>query len=215
MIYPINLGQRFFSFMSHRLYDLGLYSFVTEAVWRCKTERLVDHYVANVSSRHLEVGVGTGYFLARTLSSEHCDRLVLADLNARCLAKAGARLARLGPDLWHQDARAPLPSEAGFDSIGMNYVLHCIPGDFQRHLCLFRHVWAGLRTGGVFFGATVVDAPGKTPLRAKCAMGVLNAVGIFHNTQQDHHDLARVLRLVFRRVDVEMVGNTALFRAVK
>jgi hypothetical protein len=49
---------------------LGIYDFLVlglsnRLIWRCPTQRLIEHYNRHVTSNHLDVGVGTGYFLDR------------------------------------------------------------------------------------------------------------------------------------------------------
>jgi len=96
------IGQLFFSIMSHFLYDLGLYRFISPYIWRCSTQRLLDNYVENISRNHLEIGVGSGYFLKRTLCADFLQRLVLLDLNGRCLKKSVRRLQEFAPEGLHE-----------------------------------------------------------------------------------------------------------------
>ena len=117
----VRLGQLFFSLMSHHLYDIGLYWFVTQRIWRCPRSRLMDNYVENVSDNHLEIGVGSGFFLARTLCADFVRRLVLLDLNERCLSKSAARLKSIAPQTCQHNILDPLKSiEPKFKSVGMN-----------------------------------------------------------------------------------------------
>jgi len=37
---------------------------IARFVWRCPTTRLVERYRQHIRDRHLDVGPGTGYFLA-------------------------------------------------------------------------------------------------------------------------------------------------------
>jgi len=210
------LGQLFFSIMSHRLYDTGLYRFVTGSIWRCPTDRLLDGYADNVTHNHLEVGVGSGYFLDRTLCADAMRRLVLVDLNRRCLAKSAARLKLYDPDTLQHDIRQPLPGNLpGFASVGMNYVLHCIPGSFAGNHRIFRNVHSALEEGGVFFGATLLPQEAHDGIAAWLFMRLLNRVGIFSNNQHCLEELQGSLKSLFSEVEVSVVGCAILFRAVK
>lgn len=210
------LGQWFFSVMSHRLYDIGLYRFVTGRFWRCPTERLMDNYADNISDNHLEIGVGSGYFLEHTLCADFLRRLVLLDLNRRCLTKSAARLRSYAPRVRHHNILEPLaPTEPGFTSVGMNYVLHCIPGGFWNNQCIFRHVRAILEEGGVFFGATLIAHPLQKGILSWLLMKLLNAIGIFSNTRHSIADLKSTMETFFSEVEISMVGSAAVFRAVK
>ena len=210
------VGQMFFSTMSHRVYDTGLYKFVTGSFWRCPTELLLDNYADHISNNHLEVGVGSGYFLRRTLCADFLDRLMLSDLNKRCLAKSGAKLAVFEPEMLKHNIQAPLPACArGFKSVGMNYVLHCIPGRFSRNQAIFRNVHAALETGGVFFGATLIQGKFRQGAASWLLMRALNGLGIFNNRNHRVDELKGALEVYFSKVQVSMVGNAAVFVAVK
>ena len=209
-------GQLFFSLIHHGLYDLGLYRFVTDRLWQCPTRYLLDGYADNLSSRHLELGVGSGYFLARTLCRDASRSLMLVDLNRRSLNKAAVRLRRYEPGTHRQDILEPFPAElSGYGSVGMNYVLHCIPGSIAGNRRLFQHVHSALGAGGVFFGATLLWEPATMGHAARRLMRLLNGTGIFHNQNHRLSDLRNALEDQFVEVEVTMVGCAALFRAVK
>lgn len=210
------LGQLFFSAMSHYLYDVGLYQFVTPYIWRCPTRRLLDNYVENISHNHLEIGVGSGYFLKRTLCADYLQRLVLLDLNRQCLKKSAKRLIEFRPRKCHHNILLPLEETSErHTSVGMNYVLHCIPGDFLANRKIFAHIHSALEDNGVFFGATLLTRPWCSGLWSWLLMGCLNGVGIFHNRDHTLADLRHALGSVFRDVELSVVGNAAVFRAVK
>jgi hypothetical protein len=46
------------------IYDLWVTHFSNRYVWRCSVEIHRDHYRKWIGKRHLEVGVGTGYYLS-------------------------------------------------------------------------------------------------------------------------------------------------------
>jgi len=209
-------GQFYFSWMNHRLYDLGLYRFVTPFIWRCPTDRLLEHYIENLSDSHLEIGVGSGFFLERTLCPDMLLRLVLLDLNERCLEKSAQRLEAFAPSIRRHNILDPIdPGEPRFSSVAMNYVLHCIGGDFHQLRTVFSNVRCKLEEGGVFFGATLLSRSKEQSLWAMGLMKVLNWMGIFNNTEHELGSLQRALESEFREVDISMVGNAAVFRAVK
>ncbi len=210
----VSFQQAFFSTMSHQLYDFGLYRIVTQLFWRCPTERLLENYVQNISGNHLELGVGSGYFLARTLCPEYVKRLVLLDLNPQCLGKSGQRLSPLHPVLLHHDICEPLQQEDLFESVGMNYVLHCMPGPLS-HQQTFQNVHSLLQPGGVFFGATLVPHAPHQTTGSEHFMGLLNKMGIFKNDSHTSRELRARLEDVFATVEIEMVGDACVFRAIK
>jgi len=210
------VGQMFFSTMSHRLYDTGLYKFVTGSIWRCPTALLLDNYADNISNNHLEVGVGSGYFLRRTLCADYLDRLMLSDLNRRCLAKSSSKLAAFAPiTLRHNIQRAFPDNVRGFSSVGMNYVLHCIPGRFSANQAIFQNVHAALDKGGVFFGSTLIPGRLGDGIASWLFMRVLNGLGIFNNSNHRVAELKGALEVYFSKVEISMVGNAAVFVAQK
>lgn len=58
-------------------------------------------------SNHLEVGVGTGYFLDRSSFPVPEPRLALLDLNPHWLKHTEARLARYTPEVYRANALVP------------------------------------------------------------------------------------------------------------
>jgi ubiquinone/menaquinone biosynthesis C-methylase UbiE len=120
-------SQAAFNDRTLKYYD-WLLEFTCNRVWRCSIERTLELYQRHLSSNHLEVGVGTGYFLDRSRFPDPEPRLALLDLNPHCLKHTEARLARHAPEVYRANALAPI--ELGvrrFDSIAINYVLHCMP----------------------------------------------------------------------------------------
>lgn len=175
----------------------------------------MDNYVENISDNHLEIGAGSGFFLEHTLCTDFVRRLGLLDLNKRCLAKCAARLKLFDPQIRHHDILEPLESEDHkFSSVGMNYVLHCISGGFRCNQRIFGHVQSQLAKGGVLFGATLVRQPIHDGILSWLFMKLLNALGIFNNTDHTVGELRRALEASFREVEVSMVGNAAVFRAI-
>ena len=59
-------GHAFYTRRSLAVYDLAILGYFSRLAWRCPASRIVDHYNLHVSANHLDVGVGTGYFL------DHC-----------------------------------------------------------------------------------------------------------------------------------------------
>jgi hypothetical protein len=47
-------------------YDRLVHCLSDRFAWRCPAERMLELYRHNLSSRHLEAGVGTGFFIDRT-----------------------------------------------------------------------------------------------------------------------------------------------------
>lgn len=183
-------------------------------VWRCPTPRLLEMYNSHVTANHLEVGVGTGYFLDHCRFPTPLPRLVLADLNEHCLAATSRRVARYAPATLHHDVFQPLPGEVGrFDSIGLNYVLHCLPGDLSTKAVVFDHLQAALNPGGVLFGSTILVEGVPRTIVAKRLMAFYNRKGIFCNARDRLVDLQSALSARFATVQIETLGSVARFVA--
>jgi hypothetical protein len=196
-------------------YDLVVHGLSNRFAWRCPTAGLIALYEANLSGNHLEAGAGTGLFLDRAGAST-LDRLVLLDINENCLDRAGRRLARFRPIMWQANLLTPLaPPEplAPFDSIGLTYVLHCLPGTMSEKLAAIDHLKPLMAEGATLFGATILGR-GVTPnAAARALLDLYNAKGVFNNRADDLSSLRQGLERRFGRVEIDMKGCVALFRA--
>src|SRR5919202_4539772 len=154
---PAHAGQALYSGPFLRIYDVLILGFYGNVVWRCPTGGLVEHYSRNIARRHLDVGPGTGYFLEHARLPRDAA-ITLVEPNPEALAYAARRLAYLRPSTVQADVLKPLPLSGTdrFDSAAMNYVLHCLPGPFERKAAAVRNVAAVLEPRGVLFGATVL-----------------------------------------------------------
>jgi hypothetical protein len=196
------------------IYDVLVHGLSNRFAWRCPTRRLVELYRENLSQDHLEAGVGTGLLLDRAATPK-LKRLVLLDANRNCLDRAGARLARFKPELHQVNLLAPLAFRtAPVASVGLTYVLHCLPGRMEEKLKAIDHLRPLMRDGATLFGATILGR-GIAPNRAASALADLyNAKGVFNNRADNLEDLSDGLRRRFAKVDVGQEGCVAIFRAV-
>lgn len=145
-------SQGVFNDWTLKHYD-WLLKFTCNRIWRCSIDQTLKLYQRHLSSNHLEVGVGTGYFLDRIQFSHPQPRLALLDPNPHCLRYTQARLARHAPDVYRASALAPIElGGRAFDSIAINYVLHCMPGVLPDKGIAFRYLKPLLSPGGVLFG---------------------------------------------------------------
>ena len=195
------------------LYDVLVHGLSNRFAWRCPTRRLLELYRSHLSANHVEAGVGTGFFLDRAGAAQF-DRLALMDINRHCLDRAGPRLARFKPALYQVNLLAPIELElAPFASVGLTYVLHCLPGRMSEKLTAVDHLRPLMREGAVLFGATILGR-GVTPNRAaRALLDLYNAKGVFNNREDDMASLSDGLRQRFATVEIEREGCVALFRA--
>ena len=209
-------GYEHYSPLVLGLYDWWVHVMNNHLFWKCPTEVLLAHYRKHLSANHLEIGPGTGFLLDRCGLPGQPPRLVLCDMNPNCLAKAGTRLARFAPKLIQRDVLAPIEGFGEpFDSAGMNYVLHCLPGDLKSKRVALQNVAACLKPGGTFFGSTLLSIGVTMSMPARWQYAVLNVSGAFSNRKDSLADLDASLRAVFAEVEIEVHGCAALFSAKK
>jgi len=194
------------------LYDNLVLGFVNRFVWQCPTRRLLDLYDAHASNNHLEVGVGTGYFIDRCRFQALPSRLVILDLNGYTLAETAWRLRRYRPLSFKRSILEPLDLEGpGFDSVGINYVLHCLPGTIETKAVVFEHMRKVMNPGAVLFGSTTLTEGIHKNQLARLLMDFNNRMGIFHNQHDTLSGLQKVLSQHFTKSHIEVVGCSGVF----
>jgi SAM-dependent methyltransferase len=215
MITPeqVERGQAAYSPTVLRNYDWMVLGLSNRLLWRCPTAELRRLYDRNVSDRHLDVGVGTGYFLDKARWPVARPAIALVDLNPNCLAAASRRIRRFAPQTIVANVLEPLPRLEPFRSAGLCYLLHCVPGTISEKAVAFDHVAALLAPGARVFGATIVQGNLRRSKVAQALMDLYNRKGIFSNVSDTLEDLEAALRQRFRDVTVESRGTVALFQA--
>lgn len=195
------------------LYDSFVLGFSNSFVWNCPTRVILDLYDQHVSAKHLDIGVGTGHFLDRCRFPAS-PTIALLDLNPNSLEKSAKRLLRYAPTCHLGDVLQPLDvGWSGFGSIGLNYVLHCLPGDLKSKSIVFQNVKPLLKDGGVIFGSTLLGRGVEHNFLARKLMRAYNAAGIFSNWSDSPEDLEAGLRAHFNQCTIRVQGSVALFSA--
>lgn len=208
-------GQAIYSKTTLALYDFLVLGVSNRWIWQCPTSHLLTLYHTHLSSNHLDLGVGTGFFLDHCLS-EPQNRIVLTDLNLDSLKVTARRIQRYKPKCYQRNVLKSLKlEEKPFDSIGLNYLLHCLPGDIAAKAVVFDHVSEYLNPGGRVFGSTLLQSGVDRRILARRLMKLYNAKGIFCNEQDTLADLETALTRRFRESKVNVVGCVALFWASK
>src|SRR5260370_14268045 len=113
-----------------KLYDLGVVGLSHRFVWQCRTKTvLLPFYKEHLGLKHLDVGVGTGFFIARAgLTSSH--QVGLLDLNENCLRAAAAHVQQAKVRTFRRDIMQPSsePTDTGNDSISLAHDLQSLTG---------------------------------------------------------------------------------------
>jgi SAM-dependent methyltransferase len=207
-------GQAIYTRRTLAVYDIAVLGVSNVLIWRCPTRRILDLYHRHVTDRHLDVGVGTGWFLDHCRFPAPRPHVALLDLNPTCLSQAAARIARYQPEVYQADVLQPIQLDTEpFSSISLSYLLHCLPGTIQEKAVVFDHLKPLLAPGGVLFGATLLSGGVVRSAAARALMAAYNAKGIFANRNDDLDGLRRALESRFDRVDIEVAGCGALFVA--
>ena len=207
-----NWGQAAFTKPGLALYDFLVLHLNCRLAWRCPNELILAAYRQHVTANHLDVGVGTGYFLDHAVFPVAQPRVGLLDLNANCLKRAAQRIARYRPELYQANLLAPVAINAPrFDSVGMNYVLHCLPGALPEKGVAIGHLKALLNPGGILFGATVLHGGVTRNALAVALMGLFNQRRTLCNRSDDLQGLESSLKQHLQEVRIEVVGCVALF----
>lgn len=205
-------GQAFYTRRSLAIYDLAILGYFSRVAWRCPASRVLDHYDRYVSANHLDIGVGTGYFIDRCTYPSATPRLALMDPNTECLDVAERRTARYRPKRIQASVIDPIDFDGPrFESIGMTYLLHCLPGDIRQKAVAFEHAGSLGRPGAVLFGATLLTGGVDPNWYARAVMRWNNKRGIFSNAHDDVEGLRWSLEEHLDDTIIELVGCVALF----
>lgn len=194
------------------IYDAGVLWFSNNFAWKCPTARILDFYNQSIGAQHLDIGVGTGYFLDKCTFPTPTPTITIVDLNTSSLQVTANRIKRYHPTTVRANVLEPLPITASFDSIGINYVLHCLPGTMKSKGVVFKNLKPLLNTGGVVFGTTILGRGIHHNALAHRLLRTYNAKGIFSNTEDSRETLEQVLSQHFSLYDVHVVGCVAFFR---
>lgn len=209
-------GAALYSDRVLRIYDVLVHGISNRFIWKCPTREIRRLYDQHVSNNHLDVGVGTGLFLDRCRFPSPTPRVVLMDLNENCLKATARRIARYQPMTRRCNILEPIDwTQAGFDSIGLSYVLHCLPGSMSQKAAAFDHLGKLLNPGGVILGTTLLTVGVQRGWAARRLMRYYNAKRIFSNAEDSLDGLQAALASRFSKFAVTTAGCAAFFQAIK
>ncbi len=209
---PAYAGQKDYTPRLLGNYDWFVIGFMAPRVWKCPTPPVIERYRQYMGYRHLDVGPGTGYFIENARPGpEH--EVTLLDPNPNVLAHASQKITSGNVKTVEADVLKPLPVEGPFDSVGLNFVLHCLPGPQPRKAAAIRNTAAVLAPDGVLFGATVLGKQESHTRPARMVLTVFNKQGGFDNATDTVGGLRQILEESFAEVDIDVIGSTAHFVA--
>lgn len=205
-------GHAFYTRRTLAIYDLAILGYFSRLAWRCPSRRVEEHFDRHVTGNHLDVGVGTGFFLDRCSYPTGEPRIALLDASKACLEAAGRRIRRYQPEIFEASILEPVEIGcAPFDSISMNYLLHCLPGDLESKQVVFEHLRPLASPHATVFGATLLAGGVQRNWFARQVMERNNRVGIFSNRGDDLAGLKRIVHAALDDGTVEVVGCVGLF----
>jgi SAM-dependent methyltransferase len=211
---PAYRGQSDYSGPLLRLYDPLVLGPISKYVWRAPAERGVRAYREHIRPNHLDVGPGTGYFIAHA-GLPAGSRVTVLDPNPNVLRHVTRRLRDLDVTAVEADVLKPLPVAGPFASAGLNAVLHCLPGPLDRKATAVANIARVLAPDGVLFGATVLGRSGNHTRMGRAMLTAFNRRGVFDNLDDTEEGIADILGRSFRDVHVEILGGLALFVAAR
>ena len=196
-------------------YEIWVLLIVNTFAWGCSTARyLLPLFRDNVGRKHLELGVGTGYYLVNG-NIPASTRLTLVDKDPRALNTAVERMKRQDVTTFVADILDPLPVDDKFDSISMYYIIDSLRASVQEKCNLLGRLRHHLAADGVLHGATILGKGVRDDNSfARFIRNGCTKKGIFRNQDDNAFDFEKVLRDNFKMVETRVVGTVFLFRAV-
>lgn len=212
----VHAGQAAYTPLTLKAYDWFVLGFSNHLLWRCPTAKLRALYERNVSGRHLDIGVCTGYYLDKTRWPTSNPSITMIDLNSHSLEAAARRIGRFAPKTVVANVLEPsLSIEPGFESVGLCYLLHCLPGEISEKAAVFDHVLPVMSDNAAVFGATIVQGNAPRSRAAQSLMNFYNRKGIFTNQEDTLEGLQIELEKRFRDVKLAQHGAVVAFEARK
>lgn len=186
-----------------KTYDPWVVGFMAPRVWKMGPEPGLDLYRTHMGRRHLDVGPGTGYFIAEAAPPEGTE-VTLVDANPHVLEHCARTLAAWAPTVIEANVLEPLPLQGPFDSAALTHVIHCLPSPMAAKALAVEHTAAVLADDGVLFGGTVLGLSADHTWAARAFLRLANLQGGFDNLADDVDGLEAILGASFHQVEVDL-----------
>ena len=196
-------------------YDLFVNKINCKYVWKCNEKNIYNLYTNNIQKHHIEIGPGTGYYLKPFISN--LKSLELVDINSNILRYANMRL--LNPNLKKKITNINLFQKNNIlkidneiTSIGVNCVLHCVPGPIEVSIDNLIHNLKKENKENkiIIFGSSVINDSEKNILQ-DFELGLLNYFRIFDNKQDNEERLITYFQTRQLQYKIHKVGSIILF----
>jgi len=209
-------GHAIYTSFNLNFYNLFILGISNKIFWKCPTQRILAFYNEHVTANHLDIGVGTGYYLDRCRFPSAKPRLAIMDINEPSLQRTAKLIARYSPEVYRADMFKPEQVQqvrGKFDSVALCYLFHCMPGNLRVKLKTLEQLLPILNDGATIFGATILGTGTNQSLLTKLRLKQLNSEGILHNLDDNRADLSDGLGRYFDDRRIEVIGHVALFSA--
>lgn len=205
------------------IYNIFVLWFSSTFAWRCPTSTvLLPFFRRHVGAdAHMDVGVGTGYYTAKSVRDlSKTPKVYLVDLNPNSLKMASEELLEAGYkgriETVGHDIFTPLPPSlhGQFDAVSMFYLLHCLRGGCtEKADRVLANLAPALTPDGTLYGTTVLGKGVTHNLPGRILMWVYNSRAVFGNVDDSEKGFAQALRRHFEDVETKVVGTILLFVA--
>lgn len=193
---------------SLKFYDYLVNDINCTYAWRCHKSNIFENYKNNIKTNHLEIGPGTGYFLKKNYN---INKLYLMDINEDTLnfSKNNLSFNYEVKTINHNIFEDKLEIK-DLDSVGLNYVLHCVPGKLEDNIDnLLNNLESNNKIN--FFGATVVSDKNLQNTLSSVELFFLNKYNIFNNQLDTSKNLIDYLKYNKIKFQEKIVGNVLIF----
>ncbi|CAG7950158.1 unnamed protein product [Penicillium olsonii] len=210
---PGAAGAALYSPFILTFYDLWVLTLSNSFAWNCPTKSVqLPFFKRFIGKRHLDIGPGTGYYLANA-DIPTSTQVTLLDLNAHSLEFAKQRLGRPDIETVQADVTQPIPVTQLYDSISVFFVIHCLPGPSQGKAQLFTNLKPLLSKDGVVYGTTILGKNVRHNWFGRILMMLYNGRGVFSNWDDGEQEIREAICKNFEKVETRVVGRVLLFSA--
>lgn len=210
-----NDGSKVYTPLSLALYDWWVLNISNNYAWRCNTDEfLIPHFKSHLGNNHMDIGVGTGFYLKK--AADEINKISLSDLNIHSLEYAKKYISdeKLNSCFCHDIFnRFTGELRGAFDSVSIFYLLHCLPGKMSDKKQAIINISETLKDDGTLYGATILGKGVQHNRFGSKLMSVYNKKGIFSNVYDSADSLETTLASLFEDVSVNIQGAVALFTA--
>ena len=180
---------------------------------------ILEFYNQNVSDKHLDIGVGTGYFLDRGRFPSSTPQITLMDLNENSLEKtAKPAYSAIVRETYPRNVLEPIEiPDCGIRIDRIEFSAALSSWKHGAKQVGIRESETLLRAGGVIFGTTILGAGGASQLAWRHAyMQDLQLIGSFQQLRRSPRGFGRwTIKALFGRHEVTTRGCISILQSME